>query len=112
MTAGGDGINYPDDLSTQTGDIITTKVLINSTISTPDAKFMTINVKNIYLNTPMKRFEYIRIKLSDIPEETIKQYKLNDITRNGYAYMEVQKGIYGLPQAGILARDLLVRRLA
>ena len=54
----------------------------------------------------------LRINLSDIPEEIIKQYKLNDIKRNGYVYMEVQKGIYGLPQDGVLAYDLLVRRLA
>ena len=73
MTAGGDRINYPDDVSTPTSDIITTKVIINSTISTPGAKFMTIDVKNFYLNNPMKRFEYIRIKLTDIPKEIIKQ---------------------------------------
>ena len=79
MTAGGDRINYPDDVSTPTGNIITTKVLINSTISTLDAKFMTIDVENFYLNTPMKRFEYIHIKLSDIPKEIVKQYKLNEI---------------------------------
>jgi hypothetical protein len=51
MTAGGDQINSTDDVSTTTGNIITTKVLINSTISTPDAKFMTFDVKNFYLNT-------------------------------------------------------------
>ena len=56
----------------------------------------------------MKRFKYIRIKLNDIPKEIIRQYKLHDIKPNGYVYMEVQKGIYGLPQAGNLAHDLLV----
>ena len=54
MTAGGDRINYPDDVATPTGDLITTKVLLNSVISTPNARFMTVDVKNFYLNTPMK----------------------------------------------------------
>ncbi len=31
---------------------------------------------------------------------------------NGYVYMENCKGMYGLPQAGILANKLLKKRLA
>jgi hypothetical protein len=31
---------------------------------------------------------------------------------DGNVYIEVQKGMYGLPQAGILANQLLARRLA
>ena len=58
MTAGGDRINYLVDVSRPTGNIIKIKVLINLTISTPGAKFMTIDIKNFYLNTTMKQFEY------------------------------------------------------
>ena len=32
--------------------------------------------------------------------------------KNGFVYMEIQKGMYGLPQAGILANKLLEERLA
>ena len=83
MTAGGDKIHYPDDVATPTGDLITTKVLLNSVISTPNAKFMTIDMKNFYLNTPMKRYEYIRIKLTDIQQEIINQYNLTSLAQNG-----------------------------
>ncbi len=31
----------------------TVKLLINSTISTPNAKYMTMDKKDFYLNTPM-----------------------------------------------------------
>jgi hypothetical protein len=31
---------------------------------------------------------------------------------NGYVYVEITKGMYGLPQAGRLANDLLAKRLA
>ena len=61
----------------------------------------------------MKRYEYVRIKLPDIPDEVIVEYNLRDkADENGYVYVEVRKGMYGLPQAGILAQELLEERLA
>ncbi len=74
---------------------------------------MTLDVKNFYLNTPMTRYEYVEIKIDDIPEEIIaKQYNLREkATSNGYVYIEIQKRMYGLPQAGILAQQLLEQRL-
>ena len=33
------------------------------------------------------------------------------MTPDGYVYVEIQKGMYGLPQAGILAQELLEKRL-
>ena len=56
----------------------------------------------------MDRFEYMRLKLADLPDDVIKQYNLEDkVTPDGWVYLEVRKGIYGLPQAGILAHKLL-----
>ena len=73
---------------------------------------MTINNKKFYLNTPMERHEYMRLKLSDLPYDVIKQYNLKSkVTSDGYVYLEVQKVMYGLPQAGILAHQLLEKRL-
>jgi hypothetical protein len=47
-----------------------------------------------------------------MPEDVIAHYKLNDIkTRNGYIYFEIQKGMYGLPQSGIIAQQLLKKCL-
>ena len=37
ITVGGNLINYPGELTTQTADLTTTKILWNSTISTPGA---------------------------------------------------------------------------
>ena len=47
-----------------------------------------------------------------IPEHIIQQYNLKTKEKNGYIYTEIIKGIYGLPQAGILANNLLKKRLA
>ncbi len=68
--------------------------------------------EGFYLNTPMKQPEYMHLKMTDIPEEIIEQYKLREIaTPDGYVYTEITKGMYGLPQAGIIAQELLEERL-
>jgi hypothetical protein len=61
LTVGGDQIEYSGDKSTQTASLTTAKILINSVISTPKAKFLVIDINNFYLNTPLGRFEYMVI---------------------------------------------------
>ena len=46
MTAGGNLIKYPGELTTRTADLTTSKVIWNSVLSTKVAKFMGINIKN------------------------------------------------------------------
>ena len=113
-TLGGNRVHYPGDVGTPTADMLLFKVLLNSVVSTLGAKFMTLDVSNFYLNTPMKRFEYVKLRLSDIPDEVVKEYKLHatgKVTSDGFVYVEVRKGMYGLPQAGTLAQELLEKRL-
>ena len=113
LTVGGNRITYPGDCGTPTADMLTTKILLNSVISTKGAQFMTIDIKDFYLNTPMVRPEYMRLKLSDIPDNIITLYNLDKlVTTDGYVYVLIQKGMYGLPQAGIIAQQLLEKRLA
>ena len=111
-TMGGNLINYPEDVGTPTANLLLIKIFFNSVISTPGAKFATADISNFYLMTPLKRPEYAKIKLSDIPEEVIKEYKLNEkTTPDGWIYIKVIRGMYGLPQAGSLGHDLLETRL-
>ena len=58
ITMGGNLINYPRDCGTPTVDLLTVKLLFNSIISTPNAKYMSIDIKDFYLCTPMTRYEY------------------------------------------------------
>jgi hypothetical protein len=53
LVAGGDQVHYPGNAGTPTADLLTVKLLINSIISTQGAKFMTMDIKDFYLNTPM-----------------------------------------------------------
>ena len=78
----------------------------------PHAKYMTVDNKNNYLNTLLDRYEYIRIPIDIIPQHVIDQYDLTTKAKNGYVYCNIQKGIYGLPQSGIIANKLLKKRLA
>ena len=58
--------------------------------------------------TPLDRPEYLRLKMSDMPDDIIEHYKLKEkATHDGYVYVEVTKGMYGLPQSGLLAQELL-----
>jgi len=61
----------------------------------------------------MERYEYMRIPLRLIPAEIIKQYNLNELIEpDGFVYIEIRKGMYGLPQAGIIAHNQLKEHLA
>jgi hypothetical protein len=111
LTVGGNQIEYPGDKSTRTAGLTTAKILINSVISAQSAKFLVIDITFFYLNTPLGRFEYMVINLATLPQELIEKYDMNELAQNGKVYIEIQKGMYGLPQAGILANELLQRNL-
>jgi hypothetical protein len=59
LTIRGNVIDYPGDTSAPTADITTAKCLINSVLSTPNAKMACGDIKNFYLNTPMERPKYM-----------------------------------------------------
>ncbi len=69
---------------------------------------MTIDIKNFYLCTPMERPEFMRLKIADMPDDVVEQYQLRDkATKDGYVYVRIQKGMYGSPQAGLIAQQHL-----
>ena len=57
LTAGGDRLDSPVDTATPTSDLTTIKLLWNSAISTPGARYVTMDVKNFYLNTPLDYYQ-------------------------------------------------------
>ena len=65
---------------------------------------MTIDISNMYLNTRLDRYEYMRFNLKDIPQEIIEEYNLRKLADpNGWCYCEIRKAIYGLSQCVYLA---------
>ena len=49
ITVGGNLIDSPGKLTTRTDDLSTSKILWNSTLSTPDAEYACADVGNFYL---------------------------------------------------------------
>ena len=98
----------PFDVSTPTVEMMTVKMHLNSIISTKGAQYCTIDLKDFYLNTPMERPEYMRMKLKDLPQEFVNMYNLTKmVEEDGNVYIKIQNGIYGLPQADIHAQQQL-----
>ncbi len=53
----------------------------------------------------------MKIPLALFPEWIKKQYNLDTNTRDGFVYLEIQRAVWGLPQAGISASKFLRKRL-
>jgi hypothetical protein len=49
----------------------------------------------------------MHILLSIFPEEIVNNYNLKSLAVEGWVYIEIRKGMYGLKQAGLLANQLL-----
>ena len=82
------------NVSTPTSDLPTIKMLWNSVLSTPEAKYFALDISNFYLGTPMDRPEYKRIPFNPILQDIIEKYKLNDIEDNVWVYIKIVKGMY------------------
>ena len=86
---GGNLIKYAGELTTQTADLTTAKMLLRSVISTDEANFMVLDIGDFYLETPIEEYEYMLMPLHLFPQHTIDQYKLQENAQNGQVYLEV-----------------------
>jgi hypothetical protein len=53
------------------------KIMWNSIISTANAKFGGADIKNMYLETPLNRYKYMKMPLRLIPNDIIEHYGLH-----------------------------------
>jgi hypothetical protein len=108
---GGDRLDYSSNVAISTVDITTFNLLINSTVFIEDAAMMVMDINNYYLGAPLPRFEYMKMLLSYFPEEIVQKYNLNALAVDGWVYIEIRKGMYGLKQVELLANQLLQTRI-
>jgi hypothetical protein len=114
LTVGGDKLPYADDPGSPAASLLETKLIINSTISDAHrgARFLCADLKDHFLATPMKDPEFMRIKYKYFPQAIRDQYNLASfLAPDGYIYIRIQKGMYGLKQAALLAYKHLVNQL-
>jgi hypothetical protein len=115
MTAGGDKLDYPGDASSPTVSMLDAKIHINSVISDAKhgARHLGLDIKNYYLGTPMEYYQYLRVPISVIPQEVWDDPRYDiPVAADGYVYLEIRRGMYGLKEAGIIAFNQLVKKLA
>ena len=115
LTVGGDLLECPYDAASPAASLIKTKLIINSTISDAHkgARFMAADLKDFFLNTPMPHPEFMKIYRKYLTQEIIDAYDLEKkLIADGYIYIRIKRGMYGLKQAARLAYDLLCERLA
>ena len=100
------------ETTTRTADLTTCKLHMNGVVSTPGAIFAGVDVKDFYLNMQLKKKRYGKIREKYILEETIKKHQLEQYIEDyGWFHFEIGKGMYGIPESGRLANDLLRARL-
>ena len=109
---GGNHLDFLGATTTQCASLTTTKCLLNSTISTPGARFMNLDIRDFYYGTAMARYEYTKLALACIHDKIIDQYNLRALSSDVWVYLEIRKGMPGLKQAGRIANDRLKAQLS
>ena len=114
VVVGGDCLSYGEDAGSPATDLLETKLIINSTISDADQgdRFISADLKDYFLGSPMMRLEYMKVHISKFPQDIIDQYKLQEkMDEKEYVYIKINKGMYGLKQAAVLAYQRLIKLL-
>ena len=69
------------------------KLLIQSVVVSDNKRFMTLDIKDFYLNTPLDRSEYLRISAKFLPSGIILHNNSQSYLQKGSILFEVNKGI-------------------
>lgn len=105
---GGNRTDYNGEVSANTADITTIKLFLNAVVS-ENADLVTTDISDFYLHSKLPRPEYMRIHRKHVPLAIQSAYSID--WQNDFALLEITMGIYGLPQAGLLANMALVQHL-
>ena len=55
----------------------------------------------------MDCYKYMQLTFDIVRQDIIDEYWLTGIAHNGKIYIKIRKGMYVIPQAGIIAHDTL-----
>ena len=102
---GGDKLEWNFDAGSPATDMVETKLLFNSVISDAKAgaRFMSLDLKDMFLMTMMDEPEYMKCAYRYFPSDIRKRYNLDALVHNGFIYIKIKKGLFGLKQAALLA---------
>ena len=90
----GDRLTYGAVDASPAASLLEAKLLLNSTISDCDqgATFISADVKDFFLATPMDKPEYMKISIKYFPDDIIDKYNLrNIVTSTNYIYIKIKR---------------------
>ena len=115
LTVGRDRLPDANDAGSPAATLLEAKLMLNSIISNADegAHFFAIDLKDFFLATPMDKPEYMRLHSTYFFDGIKHEYDIESrIASDGYVYIRINKGMYRLKQAALLAYNELVTNLA
>ena len=79
ITVGGDRLTYSDGVGSPAANLMETKILVNSIISDASrgVRFMSADIKDYFLATPMAQPEYMEVQYKHIPDNIRQMYNLD-----------------------------------
>ena len=102
ITAGRNLIQYKGKVSMRTADLTMSKLLWNSVLSTCNANNMCLDIN--FLS------KYMRMPLEVFLDWIKKHYNLDKYAHNGHVYVHLERTVWGLLQARILANKPFFER--
>ena len=114
LVVGGDKLECEYDTGAPAASLFDTKILCNSIISDAHkgARFANADIKDFFLMSYMEEPEFMRIAFKYFPADIIVKYNLQEkMAHDGYIYIKIKRGMYGLKQAAILAHQQLIANL-
>ena len=114
LTVGEDRLDYHSDAASPAASLLETKLLINTLISqlAKGCRFMTIDIKDFFLQINIKDDEYMQIHSKYFMPEICKKYNIDKIlAQDQHVYCKINKGMYGLKQAAQQTYDDLKTHL-
>ena len=79
LTVGGVLLPIDGNLSVPGATVTITKCMVNSIISTPNAKGLILDITNFYLNNKLPSPEWMSMPFNIILQELVKEYTLDII---------------------------------
>ena len=113
LTVDGNRLPYSSDAGSLAASLLEAKLLFHSTILDVDkgACFMATDLKDFFLVTTMEESEYMRIHSRYFLMTFVKNDIDSKIAPHSFVYVWINKGMYGLKQATVLAYNLLAHNL-
>lgn len=111
LAYGGDNSDYEGERTSTMAEITAVKIAFNTVVSDATLDYCTLDLRDMYLQSTLERPEYMFMPLAMIPMDLRKELGMTHLTESTRILWEVNKALYGMPQAGRLAQQDLVRIL-